>query len=111
MKKTKLLIVATLALATLSTTSCKKYSKGVCEVKDFDSSINDEIDYYCKQPNDEEKCYGSWLDYESYYHPDKSCNELGYKKKHSYLPNTYISKDGRNIPGENGYFSSDKPSL
>lgn len=109
MKKSTLLIVAAIALATLSTTSCKKYSKGVCEVKTVFSDGS--YSYFC-DPDYQGTCVDTLLDDYGYYrvrqyHSDKSCKKLGYTEQ---AGRGYNPTEGYGLtPGENGHFSSDQP--
>lgn len=83
------------------TISCEKHLNGVCEMRWGTSSYS----YYC-QPEGEEYCSSGWERYFS----SASCNDLGYTEKHKGeggpIGIAFVSSEGRDYPGENGYFAT-----
>lgn len=80
---------------------CEKNQLGVCEMRWGSSSYS----YYCVV-KDAESCTSGW----EYYFESKSCSDLGYTEKHTgsggpQFNTAFVSPDGKDVPGENGYFA------
>lgn len=92
-------------------TSCEKSIKGVCEQQTNTTSGKT---YYYVQSSEPEQCNGMFGD--EYYHSDESAKSLGYtvrgedeiswKEGDIY----FISPDGAETPGANGYFAKNSSS-